>query len=137
MTKEKKSRSRLYGFILFNVIEEVIIASIAFILLSVFASFFLIPGMIIVGVGLVIFTAFKIYYYWTSTSIPVYDPLIGKEGVALIDFKETELGSWNGKVRVQGEEWKAQANEAILHNSRVWVHRVEGLSLYVTTTPPE
>lgn len=137
MTKEKKSRSRLYSFVLFNVIEESIIAIIAFILLTVFAPFLLIPGMIIVAVGLVIFTTVKIYYYWTSSSIPVYDPLIGQEGTALIDFQETELGSWTGKIRVRGEEWKAQADEAITRSSRVWVLRVEGLSVYVTITQPE
>ena len=137
MKKENRSRSRLYSFILFNVIEESIIAIIAFILLSVFLPFLLIPGMIIVAVGLAIFTAVKIYLYWTSSSIPVYDPLIGHEGIALIDFKETGVGSWIGKIRVRGEEWKAQADEAITRNSRVWVRRVEGLSVFVTGTPPE
>jgi membrane-bound ClpP family serine protease len=132
--EENKSRKRLYGFIIINVVEEVIIASIAFILLSVFAPGLLIPGMIVVAIGLVIFTLVKIYSYWTSANIPVYDPFIGQEGVALIDFREIKSGNWVGKVRVRGEVWKAQAQESILQNSSVQVKGVEGLTLHVIST---
>ena len=54
--EEKRSRKRLYGFIIINVIEEVIIASIAFVILSVFVPWLLLPGMIAVAFGLLIFT---------------------------------------------------------------------------------
>ncbi len=46
MSTTKKSRRRLYGFILFNVIEETIIAIIAFVILLVFFHSLLVPGMI-------------------------------------------------------------------------------------------
>ncbi|MHA2313829.1 MAG: NfeD family protein [Candidatus Hermodarchaeia archaeon] len=130
----KRSRRRLYGFIIINVIEEIIIASIAFILLSVFAPWLLLPGMIAVAFGLIIFTLVKIYSYWTSAYIPVYDPLIGQEGVALIDFREIKSNVWVGKVRVRGEVWNAQAQEPILLNSPILVKGVEGLTLQVALT---
>lgn len=130
----KRSRRRLYGFIIINVVEEVIIASIAFILLSVFVPWLLLPGMIVVAFGLVIFTLVKIYSYWTSAYIPVYDPLIGQEGVALIDFREIKSNVWVGKVRVCGEVWNAQTHELILQNSLILVKGVEGLTLKVALT---
>ena len=127
----KRSRRRLYGFIIFNIVEEIIIASIAFILLSVFVPWFLLPGMIVVAFGLVIFTLVKIYSYWTSAYIPVYDPLIGQEGVALIDFREIKSNVWVGKVRVRGEVWNAQTQDPIPQNSPIIVKGVEGLTLQV------
>jgi membrane-bound ClpP family serine protease len=126
----------LYGFILFNVIEEAIIAIIAFIILFTFLPQFLFLGMLIVAIGLACFTGVKIYSYWSSSSIPVYDPLIGQQGIALTDFlKEGEL--WKGKVVVRGEEWKAQAEEAIAENCQIWVHGLLGLTLIVSTNPED
>lgn len=130
--EEKSSRRQLYGFIIFNVIEEAIIASIAFVVLSVFAPWFLLPGMILVVFGLVIFTLVKIYFYWTSANIPVYDPLIGQEGVALSDFREIKTNVWVGKVRVRGEVWNAQTQDQIHQNSPILVKGVDGLTLEVT-----
>ncbi len=130
--EEKSSRRRLYGFIIFNVIEEVIIASIAFVVLSVFAPWLLLPGMIVVAFGLVIFTLVKIYFYWTSANIPVYDPLIGQEGVALSDFREIKTNVWVGKVRVRGEVWNAQTQDQIHQNSPILIKDVDGLTLKVT-----
>lgn len=130
--EEKRSRRRLYGFIIINVIEEVIIASIAFVVLSVFVPWLLLPGMIVVAFGLVIFTLVKIYSYWTSAYIPVYDPLIGQEGVALSDFREIKSSVWVGKVRVRGEVWNAQSKDQIHQNSLTLVKGVEGLTLKVT-----
>ncbi len=131
MSQEKKSRRRLYGFIIINVIEEVIIASIAFVVLSVFVPWLLLPGMIVVAFGLVIFTLVKIYSYWTSAYIPVYDPLIGQEGVALSDFREIKANVWVGKVRVRGEVWNAQTQDRIHQNSPILVKGVDGLTLQV------
>ncbi|MFX1341932.1 MAG: NfeD family protein [Promethearchaeota archaeon] len=130
--EEKRSRKRLYGFIIFNVIEEVIIASIAFVVLSVFVPWLILPGMIVVAFGLVIFTLVKIYSYWTSANIPVYDPLIGQEGVALSDFREIKSDVWVGKVRVRGEVWNAQTQDQIHQNSPILVKGVDGLTLNVT-----
>lgn len=130
--EEKRSRRRLYGFIIFNVIEEVIIASIAFVVLSVFVPWLLIPGMIVVALGLVIFTLVKIYSYWTSAYIPVYDPLIGQDGVALSDFREIKSEVWVGKVQVRGEVWNAQSQNQIHQNSPILVKGVDGLTLTVT-----
>lgn len=132
MSAQEKDRRRLYGFILFNITEEAIIAIIAFILLFVFLPNFLIPGMIIVTVGLVIFTLVKIYLYWSSTTIPVYDPLIGHEGTALTEFSN-KGDHWEGIVVVQGEKWKARANEWIASNTRVLVYELNGLTLCVRT----
>ncbi len=130
----EKSRRRLYAFILFNIIEEVIIAIIAFIILFIFLPQFLVLGMTIVAIGLAGFTMVKIYSYWSSSSIPVYDPLIGQQGTALTSFfREGTL--WKGKVSVRGEEWKAQAKEAIIKNSQIWVLGISGLTLVVSTTP--
>ncbi|MFW9832169.1 MAG: NfeD family protein [Candidatus Thorarchaeota archaeon] len=129
--EEKSSHRRLYAFILFSVLEEGIIGIIAFILLSIFLPTFLNLGMLIVIIGLVIFTGFKIYYYRSSASIPVEDLMIGQEGIALIDFQETESGYWVGKVRVRGEHWKAQAKMPILRNDLVKVSAIEGLTFLV------
>ncbi len=131
MSANGKSRRRLYGFILFNVIEEAIIAIIAFIILHVFMPSLLIPGMIIVAIGLVIFTLVKIYSYWTSANIPVYDPLIGQEGVALTEFRRTEGEYWEGQVLVRGEYWRAKAEVAIPQNTRILVLSLSGLTLVV------
>jgi membrane-bound ClpP family serine protease len=124
----------LKSFIVFNVIEESIIAIIAFIVLTSVAPSLLVPGMVIVIIGLVIFTLVKIYSYRSSVGIPVYDPLIGQAGISLTEFGEEEVGVWCGKVRVRGEVWKAQAQEPILNNTTVWVQSVEGLTLLVSTT---
>jgi membrane-bound ClpP family serine protease len=135
MNGKRSSRRRLYGFIFFNVLEEAIIAIIAFVLLLVFLPDFLIPGMIVVAIGLIAFTLVKIYSYWSSSRIPVYDPLIGQEGTTISEF-QTESGElWVGKVIVRGETWKAQASEAIANNTRIWVHGLVGLTLLVKTTP--
>ena len=133
-TEERSNRSRLKSFIIFNVIEESIIAIIAFIVLTSVAPSLLVPGMVIVVIGLVIFTVVKIYFYRSSVSIPVYDPLIGQVGISLTEFDEEEVGVWRGKVRVRGEVWKAQAQEPILNNTTVWVQSVKGLTLLVSTT---
>jgi membrane-bound ClpP family serine protease len=130
--EEKRSRRRLYGFIIINVIEEVIIASIAYVVLSVFVPWSLLPGMIVVAFGLVIFTLVKIYSYWTSAYIPVYDPLIGQEGVALSDFREIKANVWVGRVQVRGEVWNAQAQNQIHQNSPILVQGIDGLTLKVT-----
>jgi membrane-bound ClpP family serine protease len=135
MSEKKHSRRRLYGFILFNILEETIIAVIAFVLLFVFLPSFLIPGMIVVAIGLVLFTLVKIYSYWSSARIPVYDPLIGEEGMALTEFQSEEEKVWLGKVIVRGETWKAQANDPIANNTRIWVHGITGLTLHVKTKP--
>ena len=134
MNAKAKSRRRLYGFIVFNVIEEAIIAIIAFIILWVFLPTLLVPGMVAVAVGLVLFTLVKIYSYWTSASIPVYDPLIGEEGISLIEFKKSEGPVWEGQVLVRGEYWKAESKEAIPENTRVWVYGLLGLTLIVGTS---
>ncbi|MDO8125131.1 MAG: NfeD family protein [Candidatus Hermodarchaeota archaeon] len=130
--EEKRSRRRLYGFIIINVIEEAIIATIAFVVLSVFVPWLILPGMIVVVFGLVIFTLVKIYSYWTSAYIPVYDPLIGQEGVALSDFREIKSDVWVGRVRVRGEVWNAQSQNQIRQNSPILVEGVDGLTLKVT-----
>jgi len=130
--EEKRSRKRLYGFIIINVIEEVIIASIAFVVLYIFVPWLILPGMIVVAFGLVIFSLVKIYSYWTSTNIPVYDPLIGQEGVALSDFREIKSDVWVGKVRVRGEVWNAQTQDQIHQNSPILVKGIDGLTLNVT-----
>lgn len=136
MPKENsKSRSRLYGFIIFSIIEESIIGIIAFVILFVFIPSMLIPGMIIAIVGLAIFTLIKIYYYKSSSSIPVYDPLIGREGIALADFRQIHQDYWEGQVAVRGETWKARATVYIPRNSRVWVESIERLVLNVSITP--
>lgn len=134
-SKGKANRSRLKTFILFNIIEESIIAIIAFIILTSVAPAFLIPGMMIVTIGLVIFTLVKIYLYRSSVGIPVYDPLIDQAGISQTDFVEVEVevGVWRGKVKVRGEVWKAEAQEPILKDSTIWVRGVEGLTLHVTT----
>ncbi|TRO55824.1 hypothetical protein E2P64_06590 [Candidatus Bathyarchaeota archaeon] len=135
MSNKQTSRRRLFGFILFNILEEAIIALIAFVLLLVFLPSFLIPGMIIVGIGLVLFTLVKIYSYWSSSSIPVYDPLIGQQGTAITEFQTGTNERWIGKVIVRGETWKAQSSEVITKNTRIWVHGINGLTLLVNTTP--
>lgn len=132
-SKEKPNRSRLKSFILFNIIEESIIAIIAFIILTSVAPAFLVPGMMIVAIGLVIFTLVKIYSYRSSVGIPIYDPLIGQAGISQTDFIKAEVGVWHGKVKVRGEVWKAQAQEPILNNTTIWVRGLEGLTLLVTT----
>ncbi len=132
MSTQEKDLRRLYGFILFSVIEEAIIAIIAFIILFVFLPSFLISGMIIVTIGLVIFSLVKIYSYWSSTKIPVYDPLINQEGTALTEFSK-KGDHWVGTVVVRGERWKAQANEMIAPNTRIWVYDLKGLTLCVRT----
>jgi len=134
MRASENSRRRLYGFILFNVIEEVIIAIIAFIILFVFLPTLLVPGMIIVAIGLFLFTLVKIYSYWSSATIPVYDFMIGQEGKAITTF-DKEGDFWEGKVVVRGENWKAQASEIIVQDARIWVHGIIGLTLMVGTQP--
>ena len=131
MKSKSNSRRRLYGFIIFNIIEEAIIAIIAFVLLLIFFPTLLVPGMVIVAIGLILFTAVKIYTYWTSATIPVYDPLIGQEGSATIDFHQTEAGYWEGMVVVRGEHWKAQATEAVAKHACVSVLDITGLTLLV------
>jgi membrane-bound ClpP family serine protease len=133
MNSNLNSRRRLYGFILFNVIEEAIIAIIAFVILLIFFPSLLVPGMVIVAIGLALFTAVKIYSYWTSATIPVYDPLIGQEGKASTAFYPTKAGNWEGMVVIRGEHWKAQANEPIAKNACVWVLGITGLTLLVGT----
>ena len=133
MSSDSNSRRRLYGFIIFNVIEEAIIAIIAFVILLIFFPNLLVPGMVIVAFGLALFTAVKIYSYWTSATIPVYDPLIGQEGKAVADFQQTDVDNWEGQVLVRGEYWKAQAAEAIVKNAQVWVRDISGLTLLVGT----
>ena len=133
MSSDSNSRRRLYGFILFNIIEEAIISIIAFVILMIFFPNLLIPGMVVVTIGLVLFTAVKIYTYWTSATIPVYDPLIGQEGKAVTDFQQTDSGNWEGMVMVRGEHWKAQASEEIVKNAQVWVLSISGLTLLVGT----
>jgi membrane-bound ClpP family serine protease len=124
----------LKSFIVFNIIEESILAIIAFIILMSLAPSYLVPGMAIVAIGLVIFTLVKIYFYRSSVAIPVYDPLIQQPGVSLTDFLKDEGGVWRGRVQVRGEVWKAQALESIPKNSTIWVQSVEGLTLFVTMT---
>lgn len=133
-TEGQPNRSRLKSFILFNIIEESIIAGIAFILLVSLAPSFLVPGMVIVAIGLLIFTLVKIYFYRSSLHIPVYDPLIGQAGMALAEFIEDQEGVWHGKVQVRGEVWKAQAQERIVDSMMIWVQGLEGLTLLVTTS---
>ncbi len=135
MPENLKSRRGLYTFILLSVLEEVIIGFIAFILLLIFLPVLLIPGMMVVGIGLVIFTLIKIYTYWTSSSIPVYDPMIGQEGTALSDFQQSNSDHWIGKVLVRGEHWNAQSQQAIKKNSQIWVYAITGLTLIVKPTP--
>lgn len=137
MSADSESRRRLYGFILFSVIEETIIAIIAFVILLIFFAPLLIAGMVIVAIGLALFTVVKIYFYWSSAKIPVYDPLKGQEGYALTDFQHTESGTWEGMVMVLGENWRAQASESIAKNARVWVLGITGLTLLVDTQPRE
>ncbi len=134
MSHGDKSKRQLYGFILYNVIEEASIAIIAFIILFTFLPQFLLLGMAIIAIGLACFTLVKIYLYWSSSSIPVYDPLIGQQGVALTDFFKTG-DLWKGKVVVRGEEWKAQAKEAITKNCQIWVRGLSGLTLIVSAEP--
>ncbi|MFX0168773.1 MAG: NfeD family protein [Candidatus Hodarchaeota archaeon] len=129
--KENARKKRLVTFILFNVIEEAIIAVIAFILLINLAPFYIIPGMSIVVIGLLLFTLVKIYTYWSSASIPVYDPLIGQAGVTLTDFIQDHSG-WFGKVQVRGEVWKARAQEPLVIGAAIRVDRIEGLTLQVS-----
>jgi len=130
----KPNRSRLKSFIVFNIIEESILAVIAFIILAALAPVYLVPGMAIVAIGLGIFTLVKIYFYRSSVAIPVYDPLIRQPGIAIMDFIRDEVGVWRGRVQVRGEVWKAQSQEAIPKNKAIWVQGVEGLTLLVTTT---
>lgn len=130
----KPNRSRLKKFIIFNIIEESILAVIAFIILTALIPSYLVPGMAIVAIGLVIFTLMKIYFYRSTAAIPVYDPLIQQPGISLMDFIEDEGGAWRGRVQVRGEVWKAQALEAIPENTAIRVQSVEGLTLLVTTT---
>ena len=132
--EEKPNRSRLKKFIIFNIIEESILAVIAFIILTALIPSYLVPGMAIVAIGLVIFTLMKIYFYRSTAAIPVYDPLIQQPGISLMDFIEDEGGAWRGRVQVRGEVWKAQALEAIPENTAIRVQSVEGLTLLVTTT---
>jgi membrane-bound ClpP family serine protease len=131
-TKEKTKQNRLLSFIVFNLVEEIIIAVIAFILIQSLAPYFLVPGMVIVAIGLLLFTLVKIYTYRSSADLPVYEPLIGQAGVALTDFVEEQPGIWQGKVRVRGETWKAQSEESIPNNQMIWVLDLEGLTLRVT-----
>jgi membrane-bound ClpP family serine protease len=93
--------------------------------------------MIVVAIGLALFTAVKIYSYWTSATIPVEDPLIGQEGTTTTDFHQTETGTWEGMVVVRGEHWKARAAEAITKNVCVWVLDITGLTLLVRTQREE
>ncbi len=59
--------------------------------------------------------------------------MIGQEGMTLTEFKK--IGdNWEGKVIVRGENWRAQASEAIDLNTRIWVHGITGLTLLVKTT---
>ncbi|MFX1317943.1 MAG: NfeD family protein [Promethearchaeota archaeon] len=137
MIDKQTSRRRLYGFILFSILEETIIAVIAFMLLLVFLPSFLISGIIIVAIALILFSLVKIYTYWSSSRIPIYDPLIGQEGIAITEFEIGIDKHWLGKVIVRGETWKAQSSEVIAKNARIWVHGISGLSLLVKTTPFE
>ena len=137
MNPDENARRRLYGFIVFNIIEEAIIAIIAFVILFVFFPTFLIPGMIIVAIGLGVFTLLKIYSYWTSATIPVYDPLIGQEGISRTVFIKSGNGRWKGQVLVRGEQWKAESEEPITENTRIWVYGISGLTLVVGTVSKE
>lgn len=136
MTEQKKSsRHRLIGFIVFSVIEETIIGVIGFVIILLFFPALLIPGIIVIAIGLALFTVIKIYFYWTSSAIPIEDPILGQKAVAIQDFHRVRLHQWEGKVRFQGEIWRAQANSAIKDKTIVLVERIEGLCLYVNALP--
>lgn len=130
--KRKRTRRELSGFILFSILEEAIIGLIAFVVIITLIPFLLIPGMISVAIGLVLFTIVKVYYFSTSTRIPVEDPVLGTIGIAATDFVPDQENQWKGKVRLRGELWRAQSNQAILQGTQVTVTRLEGLCLIVT-----
>lgn len=55
------------------------------------------------------------------------EAMINKEGLVTEEIKPLE----GGRVRVGGEEWKAQADERICENTVIVVERVEGVTLTV------
>lgn len=55
------------------------------------------------------------------------EAMINKEGLVTEEIKPLE----GGRVRVGGEEWKAQADERIGENTVIVVERVEGVTLTV------
>ena len=128
---KEKPRRPLFGFILFSVIEEAIIGIIAFVIIIVFIPLYLVPASIVVVIGLGIFTAVKIYFFTKSTEIPVEDPIIGKEALALDDFNQRSEATWEGQVRLRGEIWQARAGTPIHRNAILIVISLEGLLLRV------
>ncbi len=124
-----KPRRELVSFILFSIIEETAIAGIAFILLFYFLPELLLPGMIIVGLGLVIFSLVKIYFFATSSSVPIEDPVLHQRAEALADFKQGEDNLWYGRVKVRGETWRAKTSTRIMKGEVATVQHIDGLYL--------
>jgi membrane protein implicated in regulation of membrane protease activity len=128
--RRNKKHNQLLGFIVFSVIEESIIGIIAFLAILIFIPFLLLPGVVCVIVGLGLFTTLKIYFYKSSSVIPIENHIVGQLALATEDFS-AGINRWTGKVRLRGEIWKAAANTPITQGSKVRVIAVEGLSLMV------
>jgi membrane protein implicated in regulation of membrane protease activity len=129
--ERKKPRRELVSFILFSVIEEAAIAAIAYILILFFLPELLLPGMIIVGIGLIVFSLAKIYFFTTSSRIPIEDPILHQIAEALIDFKQDEDSFWQGRVKVRGETWRAKSPTKIMKGETAMVQKIDGLYVII------
>jgi len=130
-----EKRRKLLGFIVYSIVEEAAIGAAILLPLLIFAPSLLLFGMVVVAVGLAVFTAAKIYIYQSvALAAPQSELLIGREAVAITDFEPAGGGTWTGLVRIYGEEWRAVADRPIARGERLLVTARKGLRIYVTPT---
>lgn len=141
----------------FIVAVILIIAGAAFLIYEAFSpgAFMVIPGTVLVIVGL-IGAAFpdKLYTWWSPAialvvTVPVSivtvkayqhlakpepptttvtDSLLGKEGVVTV---ATEVGNMKGKVKIGSDTWSATSDESLEIGTAVIVDHSEGVHVHV------
>lgn len=141
----------------FIVAVILIIAGAAFLIYEAFSpgAFMVIPGTVLVIVGL-IGAAFpdKLYTWWSPAialvvTVPVSivtvkayqhlakpepptttvtDSLLGKEGVVTV---ATEVGNMKGKVKIGSDTWSATSDESLEIGTAVIVEHSEGVHVHV------
>ncbi len=129
----REPRPGILGFLLYSIVEVAVIGLVAFLIVVLFLPNLFVLGAVCIVVGLIIFTFVKIRLYSTSANLPVEDFLIGKTARALEDFRMISSNRWEGKIRVQGETWRAVAEGKVSKGDLLKVTAERGLCLHVKT----
>ncbi len=144
----------------FTVAVVLIVAGAAFLIFEAFSpgAFMVIPGVVLVILGLLGIADSDILFTWMSPvvavvvavpvtlltikiyhklaepippSTTVMESLVGRTGKVVV---ATEIGNMKGKVKVDSDVWSATSDEPIEAGATVTVDRSEGVHVHVRRT---